>query len=124
MQAQWKPFPRAEVIKAIERRFPSRIPLVRVKWWGEGLVEQEGDRLRELDRFPEDAVVLLLNPLDYSKMGLSWPISEEGAHNARVILDDWAKLDEFIARLPDPQQDPQFDAMRTEAASVRASGPG
>jgi hypothetical protein len=78
--------------------------------------------LQEFDRFPEDAVLLLLNPLEYSTMNLSWPISEDGAHDARVILDDWAKLDEFIARLSDPEQDPQIDAFRAEAASARGSG--
>ena len=34
---RWEPLPREEVVAAIERRSPSRIPLVRAKWWGEGL---------------------------------------------------------------------------------------
>ena len=38
--AYWPPLPRAEAIKALERGRPSRIPLVRAKWWGEGLYER------------------------------------------------------------------------------------
>ena len=41
----WLPLPRQEVIKAVERKRPSRVPLVRAKWWGEGLYEQYGERL-------------------------------------------------------------------------------
>ena len=42
----WAPLPRGEVIKAIERQKPSRIPVVLGKWWGEGLVEQYGSQHR------------------------------------------------------------------------------
>jgi hypothetical protein len=51
MSAQvMQPPDREEVIKAVERKRPSRIPLVRAKWWGEGLWDQYGERLRESDR--------------------------------------------------------------------------
>ena len=43
----WQPLPRAEVIKAVERKHPARVPLIHACWWGEGLVQQYGDRLRE-----------------------------------------------------------------------------
>lgn len=46
------PLPCAEVIKAVERRKPRRIPLVFAKWWGEGLGDQYGERLKEFDRNP------------------------------------------------------------------------
>ena len=109
------PLPRAEVIKAIERRYPCRIPLVRASWWGEGLHEQYGARLLELERYPEDAHLLLIDPLDPQKMGLSWPIIDQGAHDARIVIDDWRKLDEFIEKLPDPEKDPQIDRMVEKA---------
>jgi len=48
---KWEPLPRAEVIKAVERKKPLRIPLVRARWWGEGLNEQYGARLQELHRY-------------------------------------------------------------------------
>jgi len=102
----WEPLPRAEVIKAIERQNPRRIPMVRAKWWGEGLEEQYGNQLSDFDSYPEDVKDLWLEPpIDYAKMGLSWKLpAEEGAHDSRPILDDWAKLDEFIEKLPEGYQ--------------------
>ena len=38
----WEPLSREEVIKAVERKQPSRIPLIHAKWWGEGLSDQYG----------------------------------------------------------------------------------
>lgn len=118
--AAWQPLPREEVIKAIERNCPQRIPLVRTKWWGEGLEEAHGAELDRFDRYPEDAVILLIEPVVPETMGLSWPIQVEGAHDARVVVDDWAKLDEFIDKLPDPERDPQMDALIEQAAEVRS----
>ena len=60
---RWQPLPRAEVINAIERRYPTRIPLVRTKWWGEGFEELHGDALRRFDPYPEDADVLFIEPV-------------------------------------------------------------
>ncbi len=119
----WQPLPRSEVVAAIERRSPSRVPLVRAKWWGEGLQEQYGARLAEFDCYPEDVIQLWLEPpIDYTAMGLSWELRlDEGAHDSRPILDDWAKLDEFIAKLPDPSADPRFDALIPEAEAARAA---
>ena len=118
--AYWPSLPRAEVIKALERGRPSRIPLIRAKWWGEGLYEQYGERLNAFDRYPEDTEMIWVEPLDVSAMGLSWEIATEGAHDARVVLDDWAKLDEFIAKLPDPERDPQFEALIEQAERAHA----
>lgn len=116
----WHPLPRAEVIKAIERNYPERIPLVRTKWWGEGFEELHGDALKQFEPYPEDASVLFIEPVEPEKMGLSWPVVEEGAHDARVVVDDWAKLDEFIEKLPDPEKDPQMDALVARAEAMRA----
>ncbi len=107
----WTALPKAEVIAALERTGPARIPLVRTKWWGEGLEERYGDELAQFDKYPEDATVLFLDPILPQQMGLSWEIVEEGAHDARAVVDDWARLDEFIDKLSDPQIDPQIDAL-------------
>ena len=120
--ASWQPLPREEVVKAIARGYPERIPLIRTKWWGEGLEDHHGDELRRFDPYPEDATILFIEPVVPEKMRLSWPIVDEGAHDARVALDDWAKLDEFIEKLPDPEQDPQMDALIEQAAEVRRRG--
>ncbi|HHT27304.1 MAG TPA: hypothetical protein GXZ82_08680, partial [Firmicutes bacterium] len=65
------PLPKEEVIAAIERRNPSRIPLIRTKWWGEGLVAQYGAALNVTKKYPEDAVFILVTPFDANKMNLS-----------------------------------------------------
>jgi uroporphyrinogen decarboxylase len=117
----WKPLSRKEVIKAIERQYPSRIPLMLGKWWGEGLEEQYGAHLQAFDRFPEDTVGLWLEPLiHYDQMGLSWEIPQGGAYDARPILDDWAKLDEFIEKLPDPKADPRLQQLAVQARKAKA----
>ncbi|GAF79977.1 unnamed protein product [marine sediment metagenome] len=112
--------PREQVIKAVQRRRPSRIPLIRAQWWGEGLTEQYGDRLAEFARYPEDVSFLWLDPLDVEVMGLSWEISADGALDSKCVIDDWAKLDEFIDKLPDPESDPQFAALIAQAQAIRA----
>lgn len=119
-EAQWSPLPREQVIRALERKGPSRIPLVLARWWGEGLNEQYGSRLGAFDHFPEDAALLLIEPLDYDAMGLSWEIAAEGAHDTRAIIDDWNKLDEFISKLPNPKTAPLFDALSEQVAQARA----
>ena len=124
---QWSPLPRAEVIKAVERRRPSRVPLVFARWWGEGLEEQYGKRLREFDRYPEDVVILWIPTLTgiepmVDAMGLSWETASGGAHDASCIVDDWSKLDEFIEKMPDPEMDPQFDQLIEQAEQIRAQG--
>jgi uroporphyrinogen decarboxylase len=117
---KWPPLSRDEVIKALERKGPSRIPLVNAKWWGEGLEKQYGERLREFDRYPEDVVSLWIEMLDLDAMDLSWEIPCEGAHDSRAAVDSWDKLDEFIEKLPDPEKDPQFEPLIAQAEQARA----
>jgi uroporphyrinogen decarboxylase len=119
---RWEPLPREEVIKAIERKGPRRIPLVLAKWWGEGLEEQYGDRLKEFDRYPEDVGKVWLDPYDVPAMGLSWTIRTGTAHDSACVIDDWAQLDEFIAKLPDPETDPRFGLLVEQAQAFRAQG--
>jgi uroporphyrinogen decarboxylase len=120
-QQTWQPLNRSEVIKAIERGRPVRIPLVMAKWWGEGLVEQYGERLHQFDRYPEDVVFLWLDGvIEYQDMGLSWALPDSGAYDAMAIMDDWAKLDEFIEKLPDPEQDARFETLAIVADQARS----
>jgi uroporphyrinogen decarboxylase len=108
---KWTPLSRTEVAKAVERKKPSRIPLIMAHWWGEGLREQYGEkRLAELDeRYPEDAVYLWASAVMPEDMDLSWKFSSSGGHDSRVVLDDWAKLDEFIAKLVPPEKYTHWD---------------
>jgi uroporphyrinogen decarboxylase len=122
LKVEWAPLPREEVVKAVERRRPARIPLVMANWPGEGLYQQYGSRLHELDRFPEDVGIVWLEPIHYQRMGLSWEVKEVGALDAQAIVDDWAKLDEFIEKLPDPETDPAFELLRVAAEAIRRQG--
>ncbi len=117
---QCRPLPREEVIKTVERQHPVRIPLVRARWWGEGLGEQYGERLGELNRYPEDTATLWINPLDIGAMNLSWNATSGRAHDSRCIIDDWCHLDEFIEKIPDPEQDSQFGNLAQQAENLRA----
>jgi uroporphyrinogen decarboxylase len=116
---RWLPLPRSEVVRAVERKNPARVPLVMARWWGEGLWEQYGDRLRAFDRFPEDVGMLWIEPLDFEAMGPAWKIDSGGAHDSRCVLDDWSRLDDFIARMPDPEADPQFEPLVAQAEQYR-----
>ncbi len=120
------PLERAEVIKAVERRGPRRIPLVMAKWWGEGLWQQYGERLSAFNRIPDDAVILWQWPLDTGKMDLSWrragsagPASK--AHDAGGVIPDWQHLDEFIEKMPDPLAGGLLDAHRQPRKQLRAA---
>ena len=119
----WEPMPREEVVKAVERKNPCRIPLFMAKWWGEGLGEQYGDRLQEFDRFPSDVAVIGIPKFDVNAMGLSWDITPSGGgHDSNCVIDDWAKLDEFIEKLPDPSNDPSFEEAAGQARELRDKG--
>jgi hypothetical protein len=79
--------PRTEVIKAIERRYPSRIPLVMAKWLGEGFEALHGKDLEEFDKYPDDVAMYLIEPFEYEKMGLPWKLNLSGAYDTRCLLD-------------------------------------
>lgn len=114
------PLHREDVARAVERRNPPRIPLVRACWWGEGLEEQYGERLLGLQqRHPDDVVWMFASPSQPEDMGLSWSW-EQGAHDARIVFDDWSRLDEFIEKLPRPETDPRMEKHRDKAARARA----
>jgi uroporphyrinogen decarboxylase len=108
---KFEPLPKAEVIKAVERKKPSRIPLIHCHWWGEGLEDQYGKpALEEFEqRYPSDALDVWASPIIPEEMNLSWKFSSEGGHDSRVVLDDWAKLDEFIDKLVPPEKYPHWE---------------
>ncbi len=119
----FEPLPRAEVVKAVERRGPQRVPLVMHKWWGEGLWEQYGERLREFDGIPDDAILLMMSPYDPGTMDLSWrrePETGVRAHDAGGVIPDWKYLDEFIEKLPDPHAPGLLDGLKQQAEALRA----
>jgi len=122
-ESKWQPLPREEVVKAVEREKPTRIPLIRAKWWGEGLEDHFGPKLDRFDRYPEDvAWVQLPNPVDPDRMELSWEWDvETGAKDSVCVIDDWSKLDEFIEKLPRAEEDSRFEEMKNRAEEARRS---
>ena len=119
----FQPLSRDEVTAAVEGASPRRIPLVRAKWWGEGLVEQYGHELDRFDRIPDDVVHLFsANPVDPERMDLSWEWRSKGAHDARAVVDDWSKLDEFLDKMPDPAADPAWDELELRAEEAHRDG--
>lgn len=118
--------PREEVVKAVERRGPSRVPMVAATWWGEGLREEYGDRLDELAaRYPDDAERLFIDLGVPGRMDLSWydPEARAGqSHDAGGVIPDWKHLDEFIEKMPDPEAAGLFDEIAPRADEARAAG--
>lgn len=115
---------REDVIAAVEGHGPTRIPLVRAKWWGEGLHDQYGSKLGRFDRIPEDVEHLWIpNPVDAEKMDLSWDWKGESreatAHDARTVIKEWGQLDEFIEKLPDPTTDPDWSSLEDQVALAK-----
>lgn len=116
MEKIWYPLNKNEVIKAINHQSPERIPIFFAKWWGEGLREQYGDQLLNFDRFHEDITGLWLDPLiNYEKMGLSWKIDLGGGYDNRPIITNWEKLEEFLDKLPNPNEDIRFEILAEQA---------
>lgn len=119
----YEPLTREQVIEAVEGGHPPRIPLVRAKWWGEGLREQYGNALDRFEPVPEDVAQLWMpNPGRAADLGLSWSWDTGGGHDARVVIDDWRRLDEYIAKLPNPRQDQRLMAMIPQARAAREAG--
>ena len=117
----FEPLAREEVIKAVTRGRPSRIPLIMAKWWGEGLEAQYGDRLSRFQKYPEDAVMLwhreFLSP---ASLKLPWWKEDlTKANDNQPVLDSWDRLEDFIARIPDPEKDPVMDRLAVEAEEAR-----
>lgn len=112
----FSPLRKADVVAAVEGANPPRVPLVRATWWGEGLADQYGGELGRFDRIPKDVVqVFMPNPVDPGRMDLSWEWRSDGAHDSRIVIDDWSKLDEFIDKLPDPATDPDWEQLERVA---------
>ncbi len=119
MTKTFEPLPRLEVIKAVERRHPRRIPLVLAKFWGEGFETDHGELLSRFDRYPEDVIMAMIDPIRFDDMNLPWDVHQSGAHDTRQVLDNWERLDEFIAHFPTPEGDPYFEKVAYMADYAR-----
>ncbi len=66
--------------------------------------------------------VFMLNPIDLGRMGLSWDFASGGAHDSRIVLDDWTKQDEFIEKMVTPGSDPEVERLIAEVERAKATG--
>lgn len=121
-----EPLTREEVIKAIERKGGSKVPLVFHKWWGQGLREKYGTALTEMAaKYPDDILaVFYTNPGDEKsytsnpnyRWGYKASYSNENRHSIGEtveLLPDWAELDLFLKDFPDPNEADAFDKVVT-----------
>lgn len=118
-----------EVIDVIERKaVNAKIPLMRCKWWGDGLEDELGTDLEKMAaQYPED----IFN-ISYEYAGLDkspnqnphyrWGYkdysnqSRNGIGQNIVLLDDWDELDQLLADFPDPNEPGTFDEVNRQIA--------
>ena len=117
----YEPLAREEVIKAVERKGPSRVPMISSQWWGEGLGEQYGERLAEFNRYPNDAAMLLINAMPVDVEQLSWRRDDSAGkgYDSGGLLPDWKHLDEFLEHIPDPEAPELLGNLKESVAQQR-----
>lgn len=112
------PLPAAEVIKAIEHKSPSRVPMMLHFWTNADRFEGRAPAVRQImDEYPSDVFVANAvmpaiwdsanRPADvpkYSWMHLVEPPAPAvtRGHDANVAIEDWSQLDGILAAWPDP----------------------
>jgi uroporphyrinogen decarboxylase len=124
--------PREEVIKAIEHKGPSRVPMLIAQWWNPAsMFGDRAEQILEIQRqYPQDAYFIRVRrPIIWDELdnpnhipGYSWmPTPPPQQKNkvagldANVALTDWAILEEMLAHWPDPNIPQLFDDTPAEA---------
>jgi hypothetical protein len=116
--------PKEEVIKAVERRGPRRVPMTLHLWNGPSAFGDRAVAVQELQaEYPQDACFIgprmpayWDDPADtaylpgYSWMGCTAPAgwSTSTGHDAKVAIRDWRQLDSILARWPDARRPEVF----------------
>ena len=116
-----------EVMKAIERKGGSKIPLVFHKWWGNGLEAKNGAALNEMaSNYPEDIFAIFYNvPGDdlssnnnpEYRWGYKEDYSTSVTHSigqTHELLPDWSELTELFEKFPNPNEPGTFDHVKKE----------
>jgi uroporphyrinogen decarboxylase len=121
------PLSREEVVKAIERKGGSKIPLVFHKWWGNGLEDKYGAKLDEMaSEYPDDIFHVFYKDPGSDKSSNSnpsyrWGYKEDYSNVAvhsigesHELLPDWDELDLFLSDFPDPNEPGTFDEIEKQ----------
>lgn len=122
-----EPLSREEVIKAIERKGESRIPLFSHKWWGMDLEEKIGPKLNIMaQNYPDDIFCAWYQEPGYeespnnnesNRLGYRKDYTEQEKHGiggSIVLLPDWSELDLFLKDFPDPDEPGNFDEVKEQ----------
>ncbi|MEN6665054.1 MAG: uroporphyrinogen decarboxylase family protein [Phycisphaerae bacterium] len=128
-----QPLPRDEVVKAIEHRRPSRVPMMIHQWNWAGAF---GERTAEVEaiqaEYPQDFFQIIPRMPNYWDdlansghiPGYSWmhtpPPAASGpakGHDANVAITDWAMLDDMLAAWPDPNQPQMYEGAAAHLAA-------
>lgn len=121
-----------QVKMAVNRTGCQGVPTMLVKWWGEGLYEKYGERLKKLeDKYPDDICLLWYQEPGYDVSPSSNPEYRFGHRNdynqadrhsigeIKVLLPDWGELDAFLEHFPDPNEPGNFEQVTKMAETHR-----
>ena len=121
--------PRDEVVKAIEHRGPSRVPMMIHMWNGAGAFAEREQQVREIQaEYPQDFFLIIPRmPAHWDDPaaegcipGYSWlnvpPPQSSGVHghDANVAIADWSQLDGILAAWPDANLPQMYDGAREQ----------
>jgi uroporphyrinogen decarboxylase len=122
-----EPLTKEDVVKAIERKGGSKIPLAFHKWWGNGLEAKYGSALTEMAAdFPDDIFTVFYDtPGEHlspnGNPSYRWGYRDDyqsfTAHSIGEqyeLLPDWDEFDLFIQDFPDPNEQGNFDPVQRE----------
>lgn len=104
------------------------VPVMMAKWWGNGLDEQYGDALKQIEEtYPDDVLMLWYRQPGFAESHTENPeyrfgyrdyshaeFSGLGQHT--VLLPEWDELDQFLAHMPNPNEPGNFDEVTRLAA--------
>ena len=126
-----KPILKEDVRKVIERKGGSGIPLFLHKFWGIGLEEKYGERLKEMAAdYPDDIIGLFYrdpglavssNKNPSYRWGYRMDYSDSEKHSIAesiVLLPEWEELGDFLKDFPDPNEEGTFDHLKPRMESA------
>ena len=108
-----------DVIAAIERRGPSRVPLHFMHYYNKVTKEKYADGIQMLrDSYPDDVLALRYQQPDWESLGEK-TLSTEDAYDSRIIIENYSNIGETCERILEMGR--QLD--RSPALALRRENP-